>query len=82
MRFMRAEDGTAFSVDQIVSVGAANTIRGSKGFGHYLMVTLPDGRIVVPINPATRAVWPAAELDAFLNEVEAYSHDLVEQVHE
>ena len=66
MRFMKADDGTAFNVDQIVSVGPANTIRGSKGFGPYLMVTLPDGRTAVPRYHDTGNVWPAASLDEFL----------------
>lgn len=69
MRFMKAQDGTAFNVDQIVSVGAANTIRGSNGFGPYLMVTLPDGRTAVPRYHNTENVWPANRLDEFLDEV-------------
>lgn len=65
MRFMKAQDGTAFNVDQIVSVGAANTIRGSKGYPPYLMATLPDGRTVVPLTD-TNDVWPTDALDEFL----------------
>jgi hypothetical protein len=49
MKFMQAQDGSAFNVDQIIQVGAANTIRGSKGFGDYLMVALPNGRTAVPV---------------------------------
>jgi hypothetical protein len=66
MRFIKAEDGTAFNVDQIVSVGPANTIRGSRGFGPYLMVTLTDGRTAVPRYHDTTNLWPADALDEFL----------------
>jgi hypothetical protein len=66
---MKAEDGTAFNVDQIVSVGAANTIRRSNGFPPYLMVSLTDGRFAVPLND-TNQVWPADALDAFLHLLE------------
>lgn len=65
MRFMKAQDGTVFNVDQIVSVGAANTIRRSRGFGSYLMATLSDGRTAVPVSD-TNDVWPADALDEFL----------------
>lgn len=69
MRFMKADDGTAFNINEIVSVGPANSIRRSKGFGPYLMVTLTDGRIVVPLHFDTKAVWPAESLDEFLRFV-------------
>lgn len=69
MRFMRAEDGTAFNVDQIIAVGPANTIRRSKGFGSYLMVELSDGRTAVPLNDTGR-VWPVDALDEFLKTVQ------------
>lgn len=69
MRFMKADDGSAFNVEQIVAVGPANVIRGSKGFGPYLMVTLPDGRTAVPLYRDTTGVWPADALDEFLKEI-------------
>lgn len=65
MRFIKAYDGTVFNADQIIQVGAANTIRASKGFGDYLMVALPDGRTAVPVNE-TGAVWPTERLGEFL----------------
>jgi hypothetical protein len=65
MRFIKAQDGTAINVDQITQVGAANTIRGSKGFGDYLMVALPGGRTAVPVTDAG-TVWPTDALDEFL----------------
>jgi hypothetical protein len=65
MRFMKALDGTAFNVDQIVAVGSANTIRGSKGFGPYLMVSLPNGQTAVPVNDVG-VVWHEDSLDEFL----------------
>jgi hypothetical protein len=65
MKFIRALDGTAINADQIVSVGSANTIRGSKGFGPYLMVTLSNGQTAVPITD-TGIVWHEDSLDEFL----------------
>lgn len=65
MRFIKAQDGSAINVDHITQVGAANTIRGSKGFGDYLMVVLPNGRTAVPVDD-TGAAWPADALDGFL----------------
>jgi hypothetical protein len=69
MRFMKADDGTAFNVDQIVAVGPANVMRKSKGFGPYLMVELSDGRTAVPLYRDTKAVWPGDALDEFLRAV-------------
>jgi hypothetical protein len=65
MRFIKAADGTAVNLDQIIQVGAANTIRGSRGFGDYLMVALPDGRTAVPVTDTGQA-WPTDALDEFL----------------
>lgn len=65
MKFIRALDGTAVNTDQIVQVGAANTIRASKGFGDYLMVALPSGRTAVPVTD-TGMTWPTESLDEFL----------------
>ena len=65
MRFIKAFDGTAVNVDQIIQVGPANTIRSSKGFGDYLMVALPDGRTAVPVTD-TGVVWPTESLGEFL----------------
>jgi hypothetical protein len=70
MRFMRAEDGTMFNIEQIVSVGLANTIRGSKGFGPYLMVVLSNGSTSVPVCDETGRVWPADAIDEFLRAVD------------
>lgn len=69
VKFMRAEDGSMFNVEQIAAVGLANTIRRSKGFGPYLMVELSSGRTVVPVRPDTGAAWPVAALDEFLDRV-------------
>lgn len=65
MKFIRALDGTAVNVDQIIQVGSANTIRGSRSFDDYLMVSLPNGRTAVPVTGAG-SVWPTARLDDFL----------------
>lgn len=75
MRFMKADDGTAFNTDQIVSVGLANTIRRSNGFPPYLMVSLTDGRFAVPLNDQHER-WPAEQLDAFLAAIQATYHSL------
>lgn len=69
--FMKADDGTAFNVSQIVAVGPANVIRKSKGFGPYLMVELSTGRTAVPLRRETNTVWPATALDEFLGVVAA-----------
>lgn len=71
MKFMRAQDGTAFNVDQIVSVGPAAVIRQSKGFGPYLMASLADGRMVIPFHVDTKTAWPAEALDDFLRFIAA-----------
>ena len=68
-RFMKADNGIAFNVDQIVAVGPANVMRGSKGFGSYLMVELSDGRTAVPLYGDTKNVWPEDALDEFLKVV-------------
>jgi hypothetical protein len=73
VRFMRAEDGTAFNVEQIVAVGPANVMRRSKGFGPYLMVELSNGRTAVPICRDTGKVWPVGEVDEFLKVVDGLS---------
>lgn len=69
MEFMKADDGTAFNVAQIVAVGPANVMRKSKGFGEYLMVELSDGRTAVPLYGDTKRVWPEDALDEFLKVV-------------
>ena len=69
MEFMKADDGTAFNVAQIVAVGPANVMRKSKGFGAYLMVELSDGRTAVPLYRDTKNVWPEGALDEFLRMV-------------
>lgn len=69
MEFMKADDGTAFNVAQIVAVGSANVLRRSKGFGPYLMVELSSGRTAVPLYRDTNVVWPMDALDEFLKVV-------------
>lgn len=67
MRFIKAQDGTVFSTSHIVAVGSANTIRGSKGFGPYLMVALVSGRYAVPVQD-DGTTWPADQLHEFLKD--------------
>jgi hypothetical protein len=65
MRFIKAADGTAVNVEQIIQVGSANTIRGSRSFDDYLMVSLPNGRTAVPVTD-TGTAWATERLDEFL----------------
>ena len=65
MRFMQSQDGTWFNVDHIVTVGPANTVRGSKGYGPYLMVALSNGSYAVPLT-TDGSLWHSDQLDLFL----------------